>query len=63
MMDAMQDAEPPGKPEKTGPDVPWACDTCGQDAEIEIEGRSWCASCLHALGSCCGESDKDGCPD
>lgn len=38
-MDALQDAGPPGKPKKTGPDVPGACHTCGQDAEIEMEGK------------------------
>jgi hypothetical protein len=32
-----------------------ACDLCGQDAVIEMEGKGWCASCLHARGSCCGE--------
>lgn len=39
----------------TGHDSPGACDTCGQDAVIEIEGKGWCASCLHARASCCGE--------
>jgi hypothetical protein len=46
-----------------GRGLPKACETCGQDAAIEIEGRGWCAACLHAQGSCCGESEKDGCPD
>ena len=38
-----------------GLNVPGACDSCGQDAVIEIEGKGWCASCLHARASCCGE--------
>lgn len=60
MMDAMQQSD---RPVMTGPDLAGACETCGQDAAIEMEGKGWCAACLHALGSCCGESEKDGCPD
>ena len=63
MKEALQDAEPRDKPVMTGPDVPGACEACGQDSVIEIEGKGWCAACLHARGSCCGESEKDGCPD
>lgn len=44
-------------------DLSGVCDLCGQEAVIEIEERGWCASCLHAQGSCCGESEKEGCPD
>jgi hypothetical protein len=39
------------------------CHLCGQDAVLEIEGKGWCASCLHARGSCCGESERDKDPD
>lgn len=46
-----------------GPNVPGACDTCGQDAVIEIDGKSWCASCLHIRSSCCGEFLEDSDPD
>jgi hypothetical protein len=60
MMGATQKSD---RPVMTGPDNSGACETCGQEAAIEIEGRGWCASCLHARGSCCGESEKDGCPD
>jgi hypothetical protein len=63
MMDALQDAEPPDKPLMTGHEVPGGCEVCGQEAVIEVEGRGWCASCLHAQGSCCGESEQGGCPD
>lgn len=38
-----------------GHGLPGACQTCGEDAVIEIEGKGWCASCLHVRSSCCGE--------
>lgn len=59
-MEAMQQSN---RPEMMGPDVSGFCETCGQDVAIEIEGRGWCAACLHALGSCCGESAGEGDPD
>ncbi|WP_265594120.1 hypothetical protein [Haloferula sp. BvORR071] len=36
-----------------------ACHLCGQPAATEIGGQAWCASCLHARGSCCAESEMD----
>lgn len=46
-----------------GRGLPGACDTCGQDAVIEIEGKGWCASCLHVRSSCCGEFLEETDPD
>ena len=34
-----------------------ACHLCGQEAAMVVEGTAWCASCLHARGSCCAESE------
>ncbi len=36
-----------------------ACHVCGQEAAIVIDGKGWCASCLHARGSCCAESEME----
>ena len=36
-----------------------ACDTCGKDALIVIDGRGLCESCFHVRGSCCGEQGTD----
>lgn len=63
MKDARHIRESPDSPVMKSRDLPGACETCGQEAVIEIEGCGWCAACLHAQGSCCGESEKDGCPD
>ncbi|WP_338289820.1 hypothetical protein [Luteolibacter sp. LG18] len=38
---------------------PQPCHLCGQEAAIVIEGEAWCAGCLHAQGSCCGESEME----
>ena len=38
---------------------PVACATCGREAAVVIDGIGWCASCLHARGSCCAESEMD----
>ena len=35
------------------------CDTCGREAAVVIDGRAWCASCMHARGSCCAESEME----
>lgn len=48
---------------KMGHGLPGACETCGQDAVIEIEGKGWCASCLHVRSSCCGEFLVNNDPD
>jgi putative lipase involved disintegration of autophagic bodies len=36
-----------------------ACHLCGQEAVIVVDGKGWCASCLHARGSCCAESEME----
>jgi hypothetical protein len=36
-----------------------ACDTCGREAVVVVDGKGWCESCLHARGSCCAESEMD----
>jgi hypothetical protein len=53
----------PEDPLMMGQSLPGACETCGQDAVIEIEGTGWCASCLHDRGSCCGEFLPEKLPD
>lgn len=35
------------------------CALCGQEAVLVIDGKGWCASCIHARGSCCAESEMD----
>ncbi|MBC8126853.1 MAG: hypothetical protein H8M99_06885 [Gloeobacteraceae cyanobacterium ES-bin-144] len=36
-----------------------ACHLCGNESVLEVDGVAWCAACLHAKGSCCGESDME----
>lgn len=36
-----------------------ACALCGQEAVLVLDGKGWCASCIHARGSCCAESEMD----
>jgi hypothetical protein len=40
-----------------------ACHLCGKEAVLVIDGKGWCASCLHARGSCCAESEMEDDPD
>lgn len=39
------------------------CHLCGQEADTVIDGVAWCASCLHARGSCCAESEMEECDE
>jgi hypothetical protein len=36
-----------------------SCHLCGREAAAVIDGIAWCASCLHARGSCCAESGME----
>lgn len=38
---------------------PPPCHLCGNEAVIVLADLAWCEGCLHAQGSCCGESDMD----
>ena len=36
-----------------------ACEGCGGEAEVVIDGKGWCVDCFQARGSCCaGEFEK-----
>ncbi|QJE98122.1 hypothetical protein [Luteolibacter luteus] len=35
------------------------CHICGDEAVMVVDGKGWCASCVHARGSCCAESEMD----
>ena len=35
------------------------CHLCGKESVMEVDGKAWCEGCLHAVGSCCGESEMD----
>lgn len=37
------------------------CHRCGAEADGEMDGRLWCASCLHIEGSCCAGDDDSEC--
>ncbi|WP_367872239.1 hypothetical protein [Luteolibacter sp. Populi] len=48
---------PSPDPEAESPVTIEACHLCGQEAAMVVDGTAWCASCLHARGSCCAESE------
>jgi hypothetical protein len=62
MNDIPPNPEVPDGPVTKGGDLSRACESCGQDAVIEIEGKGWCASCLHVRSSCCGKFLEDKVP-
>ena len=35
------------------------CHQCGAEADGEMDGKAWCASCLHIEGSCCADDESD----
>ena len=39
------------------------CHQCGAEADGEMDGKFWCASCVHIEGSCCGDqADEESDP-
>lgn len=34
-----------------------ACHRCGAEADGEVDGKPWCAGCLHIEGSCCAGNE------
>ena len=34
------------------------CHRCGAEADGEMDGRLWCAGCLHIEGSCCAGDEE-----
>jgi hypothetical protein len=32
---------------------PPACERCGRESAVVIDGRGWCVDCWAAAGSCC----------
>lgn len=37
------------------------CHRCGAQADGEMDGKAWCANCLHIAGSCCAGEDDSVC--
>ena len=35
------------------------CHQCGAEADGEMDGKAWCASCLHIEGSCCADDESE----
>ena len=34
------------------------CHRCGAEADGVMDGRLWCAGCLHIEGSCCADDSE-----
>ena len=41
---------------------PTPCHLCGMESVMDTDGCAWCEGCLHAKGSCCGESEVKSIP-